>query len=67
VLPVCSAVLKQDTGGLVVKWVTIGEYLLLYVFDFFFFVAQIDIEQETSAAAGVVEDVATVHRRLRER
>ena len=32
--PVCSAIFKQDTGGLVVKWVTIGESLLLYVFDF---------------------------------
>jgi hypothetical protein len=35
-LPVCSAVLKRDTGGLVVKWVTIGEFPLLYVFDSFF-------------------------------
>ncbi|KAF2636387.1 hypothetical protein P280DRAFT_409808, partial [Massarina eburnea CBS 473.64] len=39
-LPVRSAVLKHDTGGLVVRWVTTGEYLLLYVFavfaDFFF-------------------------------
>ena len=33
--PVCSAVLKQDTGGLVVRWVTTGEYPLLYVFDIF--------------------------------
>jgi hypothetical protein len=33
--PVCSAIFKQDTGGLVVKWVTIGESLLLYVFDIF--------------------------------
>jgi hypothetical protein len=31
-LPVRSAVLKRDTGGLVVKWVTIGESPLLYVF-----------------------------------
>jgi hypothetical protein len=30
--PVCSAIFKQDTGGLVVKWVTISESLLLYVF-----------------------------------
>jgi hypothetical protein len=27
-------VLKRDTGGLVVKWVTIGESPLLYVFIF---------------------------------
>jgi len=31
-LPVRSAVLKQDTGGLVVKSVTISEYPLFYVF-----------------------------------
>ncbi|KAF2786275.1 hypothetical protein K505DRAFT_399483 [Melanomma pulvis-pyrius CBS 109.77] len=31
-LPVRSALHKHDTGGLVVKWVTIGESLLLYVF-----------------------------------
>ncbi|KAF2786999.1 hypothetical protein K505DRAFT_258676, partial [Melanomma pulvis-pyrius CBS 109.77] len=33
-LPVRSALHKHDTGGLVVKWVTIGESLLLYVFAF---------------------------------
>jgi hypothetical protein len=31
-LPVRSAVLKQCTGGLVVRWVTTSEYPLLYVF-----------------------------------
>jgi hypothetical protein len=31
-LPVRSAELKQCTGGLVVRWVTTGEYPLLYVF-----------------------------------
>jgi hypothetical protein len=36
-LPVRSAVLKQCTGGLVVRWVTTGEYPLLYVFCFPFF------------------------------
>jgi hypothetical protein len=34
-LPVRSAELKQCTGGLVVRWVTTGEYPLLYVFGFF--------------------------------
>jgi hypothetical protein len=34
-LPVRSAELKQCTGGLVVRWVTTGEYPLLYVFVFF--------------------------------
>jgi hypothetical protein len=31
-LPVRSAIFKQDTGGSVVRWVTTGEYPLLYVF-----------------------------------
>jgi hypothetical protein len=35
-LPVRSALFKHDTGGLVVKWVTISESLLLYVFEFLF-------------------------------
>jgi hypothetical protein len=35
-LPVRSALFKHDTGGLVVKWVTISESLLLYVFDYLF-------------------------------
>ena len=34
-LPVRSALFKQRTGGLVVRWVTTSEYPLLYVFDFF--------------------------------
>ncbi|KAF1365423.1 hypothetical protein EJ07DRAFT_95129, partial [Lizonia empirigonia] len=31
-LPVRSALFKQRTGGLVVRWVTTGESPLLYVF-----------------------------------
>ncbi|KAH5188571.1 hypothetical protein HBH76_102720 [Parastagonospora nodorum] len=31
-LPVRSAIFKQRTGGLVVRWVTTGESPLLYVF-----------------------------------
>jgi hypothetical protein len=34
-LPVRSALFKQRTGGLVVRWVTTSEYPLLYVFRFF--------------------------------
>jgi hypothetical protein len=34
-LPVRSALFKQRTGGLVVRWVTTGESPLLYVFDSF--------------------------------
>jgi hypothetical protein len=33
-LPVRSALFKQDTGGLVVRWVTTSESPLLYVFAF---------------------------------
>jgi hypothetical protein len=31
-LPVRSTLFKQDTGGLVVRWVTTSESPLLYVF-----------------------------------
>ena len=34
--PVRSAILKHQIGRLVVEWVTISEYLLLYVFHFCF-------------------------------
>jgi hypothetical protein len=34
-LPVRSALFKQRTGGLVVRWVTTSEYPLLYVFASF--------------------------------
>jgi hypothetical protein len=33
-LPVRSALFKQRTGGLVVRWVTTSEYPLLYVFAY---------------------------------
>jgi hypothetical protein len=36
-LPVRSAVFKQRTGGLVVRWVTTVEYSLLYVSAFLSF------------------------------
>ncbi len=35
-LGVRSALFKQRTGGLVVRWVTTSEYPLLYVFEIFF-------------------------------
>ena len=38
-LPVRSALFKQRTGGLVVRWVTTSEYPLLYVFAIFFFLS----------------------------
>jgi hypothetical protein len=36
-LPVRSAIYKQCTGGLVVRWVTTSESPLLYVFAYLFF------------------------------
>jgi hypothetical protein len=36
-LPVRSALFKQDTGGLVVRWVTTSESPLLYVFAIILF------------------------------
>jgi hypothetical protein len=45
-LPVRSALFKQRTGGLVVRWVTTGESPLLYVFAafrFFLFLARLDV------------------------
>ncbi|KAF2632992.1 hypothetical protein BU25DRAFT_329821, partial [Macroventuria anomochaeta] len=36
-LPVRSALFKQRTGGLVVRWVTTSEYPLLYVFAILLF------------------------------
>lgn len=47
-LPVRSAVLKQDTGGLVVRWVTTGESPLLYVFDLPFTSSVLFAEAEAS-------------------
>jgi hypothetical protein len=37
-LPVRSAIYKQCTGGLVVRWVTTSESPLLYVFFFLYYV-----------------------------
>jgi hypothetical protein len=47
-LPVRSAVLKQFTGGLVVRWVTTGESPLLYVFEF------LDIHECMSAISDLI-------------
>jgi hypothetical protein len=49
-LPVRSALFKHDTGGLVVKWVTISESLLLYVFAIFgaSFVVFCDVDSSLS-------------------
>jgi hypothetical protein len=44
-LPVRSALFKQDTGGLVVRWVTTSESPLLYVFAFAFFLLFVGTEK----------------------
>ncbi|KUJ07149.1 hypothetical protein LY89DRAFT_766965, partial [Mollisia scopiformis] len=43
--PVRSAIYKPQIGRSVVKWVTISESLLLYVFFFFFFWAFLGLER----------------------
>ena len=44
--PVCSGIYKPVTGRSVVRWVTTGEYLLLYVFGFFFcFITSSGVEE----------------------
>jgi hypothetical protein len=43
-LPVRSALFKQRTGGLVVRWVTTSEYPLLYVFAFCHVFAPVVVE-----------------------
>jgi hypothetical protein len=45
-LPVRSALFKQPTGGLVVKWVTISESPLLYVFVKFLSGVRVRLEKE---------------------
>jgi hypothetical protein len=47
-LPVRSALFKQRTGGLVVRWVTTSEYPLLYVFCYFIFVNDVDKERKVA-------------------
>ena len=47
-LPVRSALFKQRTGGLVVRWVTTSEYPLLYVFDFLHPIVPVGLGQGTA-------------------
>jgi hypothetical protein len=47
-LPVRSAIFKQNTGGLVVRWVTTGEYPLLYVFAFLHIDALLTVAERSS-------------------
>jgi hypothetical protein len=44
-LPVRSALFKQRTGGLVVRWVTTSEYPLLYVFAILLALLRLLIEE----------------------
>src|SRR5690348_13098068 len=47
-LPVRSALFKQRTGGLVVRWVTTSEYPLLYVFALLCLIATAGPRQGTA-------------------
>jgi hypothetical protein len=59
-LPVRSAVLKQCTGGLVVRWVTTGEYPLLYVFCLCLRLeSSVFCNRRTGGRAGIVFGVRT--------
>jgi hypothetical protein len=60
-LPVRSALFKQRTGGLVVRWVTTSEYPLLYVFVFFFFHP---LHLEGTGQIVVVSELGMVTRRM---
>jgi hypothetical protein len=48
-LPVRSALIKQDTGGLVVRWVTTSESPLLYVFACTWIITSFFIEHQLLA------------------
>jgi hypothetical protein len=50
-LPVRSAVLKQRTGGLVVRWVTTSEYPLLYVFACLFALQEDSTQKDPGAVS----------------
>ncbi|PVI00358.1 hypothetical protein DM02DRAFT_527161, partial [Periconia macrospinosa] len=50
-LPVRSALFKHVTGGLVVRWETTGEYLLLYVFIFYLFPWSGEVENSAGGTA----------------
>ncbi|KAF1829069.1 hypothetical protein BDW02DRAFT_510821, partial [Decorospora gaudefroyi] len=53
-LPVRSAVLKQDTGGLVVRWVTTSASPLLYVLFFFLHVKNLAERRAVCGLVGVL-------------
>jgi len=57
--PVCSPHVKPSTGGLVVRWVTTGEYPLLYVFDILFLHASDCSSPQSTASAQVQVCVLT--------
>jgi hypothetical protein len=51
-LPVRSALFKQRTGGLVVRWVTTGESPLLYVFWILFCTHERSLDEAYELAFG---------------
>jgi hypothetical protein len=58
-LPVRSALFKQRTGGLVVRWVTTGESPLLYVF--FLLPFSMNEVEETNLTGGVPVGIILVY------
>ena len=59
-LPVRSALFKQRTGGLVVRWVTTSEYPLLYVFGLLFLQSVLPLIYRMGLRRGPLTDL--VHR-----
>jgi hypothetical protein len=57
-LPVRSALFKQRTGGLVVRWVTTSEYPLLYVFANFFPCADGQLLRSSGRTSGCYYETA---------
>jgi hypothetical protein len=53
-LPVRSALFKQRTGGLVVRWVTTSEYPLLYVFGIVFVLCDDSVNLDGYLGGGIL-------------
>ena len=63
-LPVRSAIYKQCTGGLVVRWVTTSESPLLYVFAYLFVPCVRVIFRHMTALVVRVEDACNQYKGL---
>ena len=61
-LPVRSALFKQRTGGLVVRWVTTSEYPLLYVFGIVFVLCDDGVNLDDKSRGGLIHFTKVVGR-----